>query len=56
MDRESLLILAVSMLIAAAAVVGISGWVLFARDRRLAKVVPATMGAGGAHPEAPEER
>ena len=56
MDRESLLLLAVSMLSVAAAVVGVGGWVLFARDRRLAKVIPAASGTGGAHPEAPEER
>jgi hypothetical protein len=56
MDRESLLLLAVSMLIAAAAVVGVSGWVLFVRDRRLAKVVHATVGARGSHPEDHEER
>ena len=56
MDRESLLLLAVSMLIAAAAVVGVSGWVLFVRDRRLAKLAPATVGTRGPHPEDHEER
>lgn len=56
MDRESLLLLAVSMLIAAAAVVGVSGWMLFVRDRRLARMSPATTGARGTHPEDHEER
>ena len=56
MDRQSLLLLAISMLIAAALAVGVSGWVLFARDRRLAEEAPATNGAGAADPEAHEER
>ena len=56
MDRESLLLLAVSMLIAAAAAVGVSGWVLFVRDRRLARVAPGTAGPRGIHPEDHEER
>ena len=38
MDRETTLLLALGMLIAAALAVGVSGWVLFARDRRLASV------------------
>ncbi len=56
MDRETLLLLAFGMLIAAALVVGVSGWVLFARDRRLSKAVGVTAGATGSHPEAHEER
>ncbi len=56
MGRESLLLLAVSMLIAAAAVVGISGWVLVVRDRRLARAGVAISGTSGIHPEDREER
>lgn len=37
MDRDSTFLLALTMLLVAAAVVGVSGWVLFVRDRRLAK-------------------
>jgi len=56
MDRQSLLLVAVSTLIVAATAVGISGWVLFLRDRRLVRPAPATVGAGATHPEAHEER
>jgi hypothetical protein len=38
MDRQTTLLLALSMLIAAALAVGVSGWVLFARDRALVRV------------------
>jgi hypothetical protein len=38
MDRDSTFLLALGMLVAAATVVGVSGWVLFVRERRLAKV------------------
>ncbi len=34
MDRETTLILALGLLIAAAAIVSASGWILFVRDRR----------------------
>ena len=53
MDRETLLLVAIVMLTAAAFAVGVSGWILLARDRRsrLALTSPA---AG--HPEVPEER
>ncbi|HKE54237.1 MAG TPA: hypothetical protein VKC55_05655 [Actinomycetota bacterium] len=34
MDRQSTFLLALGMLIAAAAVVSVAGWILFARDRR----------------------
>jgi hypothetical protein len=55
MDRETLLLLALGMLVAAALVVGVSGWVLFARDRRLLKAAHATSG-DAVPPEAPGER
>ena len=35
MDRQTTLLLALGMLIAAALAVGVSGWVLFVRDRAL---------------------
>ena len=45
MDRQTTFLVALGMLIAAASVVGICGWVLFFRDRAFAKaglaVVPA---------------
>jgi hypothetical protein len=34
MDRQGTLLLALGLLIAAAAVVSASGWILFVRDRR----------------------
>ena len=34
MDRQATFLLALGMLIAAAAVVSIAGWILFVRDRR----------------------
>jgi hypothetical protein len=37
MDRETALLLALGMLIAASFAVGISGWVLLIRDRRPAR-------------------
>jgi hypothetical protein len=39
MDRESALLLALGMLIAASLVVGVSGWVLLLRERRPARAV-----------------
>ncbi len=36
MDRQSTFLLALGLLIAAAALVSASGWILFARDRRAA--------------------
>jgi hypothetical protein len=53
MEREALLLLAIGMLIASALAVGVSGWVLFLRDRRLSKAVHAHAG-DAAHPEARE--
>lgn len=37
MDREGAFLLALGLLIAAAATVSASGWVLFVRDRRAAR-------------------
>jgi hypothetical protein len=38
MDRQTTFLLALGLLIAAAAFVSASGWILFARDRRIARV------------------
>jgi hypothetical protein len=38
MDRQTTFLLALGMLIAAALAVGVSGWVLFARDRALVRL------------------
>lgn len=51
MDRQSTLLLALGLLIAAAAFVSASGWILFARDRRAAPALNAPH-----HHEAVEER
>ena len=40
MDRQSTFLLALGMLIAAAAVVSVAGWILFARDRRAGRTLP----------------
>jgi hypothetical protein len=37
MDRETALLLALAMLIAASLAVGVSGWVILIRDRRPAR-------------------
>ena len=50
MDRDSLLLLALGSLVVAAFAVGVSGWVLVVRERRLAAASPT-----GDHREAPEE-
>jgi hypothetical protein len=39
MDRESTLLLALGMLIAASLAVGVSGWVLLIRGRRPARAI-----------------
>jgi hypothetical protein len=39
MDRESALLLALGMLVAASVAVGVSGWVLLIRGRRPARAV-----------------
>jgi hypothetical protein len=51
MDRQTTFLVALGMLIAAASVVGVSGWVLFARDRTFSKAGPATVqgSPGRAH-------
>jgi hypothetical protein len=51
MDRESTFLLALGLLIAAAAFVSASGWILFVRDRRASRPV-----AIAEHHEAAEER
>ena len=40
MDRQSTFLLALGLLIAAAAVVSIAGWILFVRDRRTEWAIP----------------
>jgi len=49
MSREQTFLLALGMLIAAAAFVSVSGWILFARDRHAGR-------AAHPHHEAAEER
>ena len=41
MDRQSTLLLALGLLIAAAAFVSASGWILFVRDRRAGRAAAA---------------
>jgi len=50
MDRQSTFLLALGLLIAAAAFVSASGWILFVRDRRATHAVATTE-----HHEAAEE-
>ena len=50
MDRQATFLLALGLLIAAAAFVSASGWVLFVRDRRAGRAA-----AHNAHHEAAEE-
>ena len=55
MDRETVLLAAIVMLTAAAFTVGVSGFVLLARDRRARhSPSPVATGATG-HTEVPEE-
>jgi hypothetical protein len=54
MDRETTLLLALGMLIASALAVGVSGVVLFTRDRRLVRAAHRTTDRGS-HPEGHEE-
>jgi hypothetical protein len=54
MDRESTFLLALGLLIAAAALVSASGWILFVRDRR-AGSSPERAVAVSEHHEAAEE-
>jgi hypothetical protein len=51
MDRDATFLLALTLFAAAALAVGASGWVLWARDHRLAKTARAA-----AHPEVAEDR
>jgi hypothetical protein len=46
MDRQATFLLALGLLIAAAAVVSVAGWILFVRDRRADR--PSEAEAGGA--------
>jgi hypothetical protein len=54
MDRETTLLLALGMLIASALAVGVSGVVLFTRDRRLVRAAHGAVDRGS-HPEGHEE-
>jgi hypothetical protein len=53
MTRDATFLLALILFAAAALTVGVSGWILWTRDHRLAK---ATGAAPAAHPEVVEER
>jgi hypothetical protein len=53
MDRQSTLLLALGLLIAAAAFVSASGWILFVRERRAGRGVAASHLE---HHEVAEER
>ena len=56
MDRETLLLVAIVMLAVAAFAVGLSGFLLLVRDRRLRHSTdPVATGAEG-HLEVPKER
>jgi hypothetical protein len=50
MDRQSTFLLALGLLIAAAAFVSASGWVLFVRDRRTSRAA-LEHHSGEVHPE-----
>ena len=52
MTRQTALLLALGMLVAAALSVGVAGWILLVRDRRSAK--PSLETGGGPHPERTE--
>ena len=51
MDRQTTFLLALAMLIAAALTVGVSGWVLFVRDRSLVRAghVPGVAAQDDGH-------
>jgi hypothetical protein len=51
MDRQTTFLVALGMLVAAATVVGLCGWVLFARDRTFAKSGVGVSGSPGRAPE-----
>jgi len=46
MDRQTTFLLALGMLVAAALAVGVSGWVLVARDRAFARLGRVSPGVG----------
>lgn len=51
MDRQTTFLLALAMLVVAALVVSVSGWVLFLRDRALSKMIAhAHAGPASADP------
>lgn len=56
MDRQTTFLLALGMLIAAALAVGVSGWLLFVRDRALVRVglAPSATTEDSHHHEGPE--
>ena len=59
MSRDATLLLALGTLTAAALVVGVSGWILFVRERRFAAAGSAESSGSeptGAHHEAQEEK
>jgi hypothetical protein len=53
MTRDATFLFALVMLATAALVVGVSGWVLFAREHRAAK--PTAWPIADDHPRAPED-
>jgi hypothetical protein len=55
MDRQTTLLLALGSLITAALTVGVSGWILLARDRRYAKMARVPGTGEAPHHEASEE-
>ena len=58
MDRQTTFLLALGLLIAAAATVSLSGWVLYVRDRRAHRAEPSATAvvADAPHHEAAGER
>jgi hypothetical protein len=54
MDRQTTFLLALGMLVAAALVVSVSGWVLFLRDRALSRAY-ADLVSSDTHHEVVEE-
>jgi hypothetical protein len=55
MDRETTFLLALGLLIAAAAVVSVCGWILFVRDRRAGRPLPAEESAEPAEVSSPTD-
>ena len=53
MDRQTTFLLALGLLVAAALVVSVSGWVLFLRDRALSKMLAQAHGHAGPAASAP---